>query len=161
MASPQIIFKPENIVPFFKASSKKQVLYELALRATQIGNVDIDVIFSALIAREKLGSTVIGEGIAMPHTKLPKIDDYLTIFMRLQEPVIFDEYDNAQVDLIFLLLVPDRGGAEHLRLLAHYHKLFSDADLCDRIRQARPNSKSILSILHSTDNDSPPLHHIA
>ena len=161
MANPHIILKPENIVPFFHASSKKKVLYELALRASQIGNVDIDNVFSALNAREKLGSTVIGEGIAMPHTKIPDIDDYLVIFMRLQEPVLFDEYDNARVDLIFLLLVPDRSGAQHLRLLAHYHKLFSDGELCDRIRQARPNSKSILNILHSIDTDTPPVHNIA
>ena len=58
------------------------MLYELALRASQIGNIDIDIIFKALIAREKLGSTVMGEGIAMPHTKIPDIDDYLAIFMR-------------------------------------------------------------------------------
>ena len=73
----------------------------------------------------------------------------------MQEPILFDEYDNARVDLIFLLLVPDRSGAQHLRLLAHYHTLFSDGALCDKIRQARPNSKAILSILHSIDTDTP------
>ncbi len=156
LASPHIILKPENIVPFFNASSKKQILYELALRASQIGNVDIDAIFNALLAREKLGSTVIGEGIAMPHTKMPAIQDYLAIFMRLQEPILFDEFDNARVDLVFLLLVPDRSGAQHLRLLAHYHTLFSDGELCDKIRQARPNSKAILNILHNIDTDNPP-----
>ncbi len=152
MVSLQTILKPEAIVPFMKANSKKQVLYELALRATQIHQLNINTVFRALVAREKLGSTVISEGVAMPHTKIPNLQDYLAIFMRLQEPVLFDEYENARVDLIFLLLVPDRGGAEHLRLLAHCHQLFSDTQLCDELRQARPQSNAILKLLHISPN---------
>ncbi len=136
-------------MPFLKVSSKKQALYELALRASQICQQTSQNIFHALIERERLGSTVITEGFAMPHTKLSGLDDYVAVFMRLQEPIMFDDYNNARVDLIFMLLAPDLGGAKHLKLLAHCHELFQNTDLCDQIRQARPQSKAILELLHT------------
>ncbi len=142
------ILKPEGVVPHLTVKSKKQVLCEIARRVQQIYGVDEKAVFRSLIERERLGSTIIAEGVAFPHAKMANIREYMMMFIRLSDPVIFDDYEKESVDLVLMLLVPDRGGAEHLRLFASFSQLFSDTQLCDNLRQARSQTSAILSLLH-------------
>ncbi len=117
-----------------KATSKKQTIQELAHRAAGISGVAERMIFDVLLERERLGTTGVGRGIAIPHGKLSDIDRLYGFFARLDEPVDFDAVDGQPVDLLFLLLAPEEAGADHLKALARVSRLFRDADLCGRLR---------------------------
>ena len=149
------ILRPEMVIVRLDAKSKKQVLWEAARRMMQFYGVNENEVFQALIARERLGSTIIHQGVALPHAKMPNINEYMAIFMRLSEPVPFHDYDKQGVDLVLVLLVPDRGGAEHLRLFAHCSQLLSDEKLCASMRDARPQTKAIAQLLGVKYSESP------
>src|SRR6478609_8834506 len=102
---------PEAILPALKVISKKQALQELAARAaTQTGQNERSV-FEVLLQREKLGTTAVGYGVAIPHGKLPKLEKLFGFFARLERPIDFEAMDGQPVDLIFLLLAPEGAGA--------------------------------------------------
>ena len=130
------IITPTTIVPVLKASSKKQVLQELARRAQDmLGLAERDV-FDVLIERERLGTTGIGNGIAIPHGKPAGIERLSGIFARLERPVDFEAIDEQPVDLIFVLLAPEGAGADHLKALARVSRLLRDKTVCDKLRTA-------------------------
>src|SRR4051812_10937490 len=95
---------PDAVIPALKASSKKQALHELAVLAARLSGRDEREIFETLLQRERLGSTGIGEGIAIPHGKLPKLDRLFGLFARLDRPIDFESLDGEPVDMLFLLL---------------------------------------------------------
>ena len=96
------LITPESIFAKLPATSKKQALQELAKRAANISNLGERLIFDALIERERLGTTGVGNGIAIPHGKLPGLDRLHGIFARLEKPIEFEAIDEQPVDLIFL-----------------------------------------------------------
>src|ERR1700744_4169714 len=98
---------PNAIVPALKVNSKKQALQELAARAAELSGQNERAIFEILMQREKLGSTGVGNGIAIPHGKLPKLNKLFGLFARLDPPVDFEALDSQPVDLVFLLLAPE------------------------------------------------------
>ena len=128
------ILAPEAVLANLKVTSKKQVLQELAQRAAKLSGVDERVIFDTLLERERLGTTGVGRGIAIPHGKLADISHVMGIFVRLIKPIDFDAIDDEPVDLLFLLLAPEGAGAEHLKALARVSRLLRNQTVCTKIR---------------------------
>ena len=128
---------PEAILPALKVNSKKQALQELSAKAAVLTGQNERAIFEVLLQREKLGTTGIGLGLAIPHGRLPGIHEVQGLFARLAEPVPFESVDNAPVDLVFLLLAPESAGADHLHALATVSRVLRDAALCAKLRSAR------------------------
>ena len=123
-----------------QGGSKKRVLELIAqLFAEDQPSLDSNQLFNSLIAREKLGSTGFGNGIAIPHCRLSGCDQPLGAILHLESPVDFDAIDGAPVDLLFVLLVPDAATDEHLVLLRQIASLFDNEPLRERLRQASDN----------------------
>ena len=101
---------PEAILPALKVNSKKQALQELAARAASLTGQNERAIFEVLLQREKLGTTAVGYGVAIPHGKLPKLEKLFGLFARLERPIDFEAMDGQPVDLVFLLLAPEGAG---------------------------------------------------
>jgi PTS system nitrogen regulatory IIA component len=128
------ILKPDCVMANLKASSKKQALQELAQRAADMTGAQERAIFDVLLERERLGTTGVGNGIAIPHGKLAQLDSLQGMFARLEVPVDFESIDEQPVDLIFLLLAPEEAGADHLKALARVSRLLRDKGICEKLR---------------------------
>ena len=128
------LLTPESIIARLRATSKKQALQELAKRAAEITGQPEKAIFATLMRRERLGTTGVGNGIAIPHGKLATIDCLYGLFARLETPIDFDAIDERPVDLIFLLLAPESSGADHLKALARVSRLLRDKTACEKLR---------------------------
>jgi PTS system nitrogen regulatory IIA component len=139
---------PEAIVPALKAHSKKQALQDLAAHAAPLVGRDAREIFETLLQRERLGSTGIGEGVAIPHGKLPKLDQMFGLFARLEKPVAFEAIDGTPVDILFLLLAPEGAGADHLKALARVARVLREPGIHERIRAARDASALYAVLTH-------------
>jgi PTS system nitrogen regulatory IIA component len=124
----------EGIVANLRATSKKQALQDLARRAADVTGEPERAIFEVLIERERLGTTGVGNGIAIPHGKLPGLDKLHGLFARLDTPIDFDAIDEQPVDLICLLLAPESAGADHLKALARVSRLLRDRSICEKLR---------------------------
>ena len=107
------------------------------LKAAELSGQNERAIFEILVQREKLGSTGVGNGIAIPHGKLPKLNRLFGLFVRLEQPVDFEALDGQPVDLIFLLLAPEAAGADHLKALARVARLLRDTDVARKLRDSR------------------------
>ncbi len=116
---------PNAILPALKINNKKQVLQELAARAAVLTGQNERAIFEILMQREKLGSTAVGNGIAIPHGKMPNLTRLFGLFARLDRPIDFEARDGQPVDLVFLLLAPEGAGADHLKALARVARLIA------------------------------------
>jgi len=122
------------IMPGLKANSKKQLLQLLAERAASITGIPEREIFDTVLQRERLGSTGVGNGIAIPHGKLAEAKGMFGLFARLEAPIDFDAIDEQPVDLVFLLLAPEGAGADHLKALARVSRLLRDRAVCEKLR---------------------------
>jgi PTS system nitrogen regulatory IIA component len=128
---------PEAVLPALRVSSKKQALHEIAAHAARLTGLDERAIFDVLLQRERLGSTGIGEGIAIPHGRVPGLARTFGLVGRLERPVNFEALDGQPVDLLFLLLAPDGAGADHLKALARVARALREPGIADRIRATR------------------------
>jgi len=128
------LLSPEGVIPRLHATSKKQALQELAKHASAMTGLHERTIFDVLLERERLGTTGVGNGIAIPHGKLPGIDRLYGLFARLETPIDFDAIDEQPVDLIFMLLAPENAGADHLKALARVSRLLRDKATCEKLR---------------------------
>jgi PTS system nitrogen regulatory IIA component len=128
---------PNAVIPALKVNTKKQALQELAARAAELTGQSERGVLEILLQREKLGSTGVGNGIAIPHGKLPKLGRLFGLFARLDRPVDFDALDGQPVDLIFLLLAPEGAGADHLKALARVARLLRDGEIARKLRESR------------------------
>lgn len=137
---------PEAIVPALKVTSKKQALQELAARAAALTGQNERAIFEVLLQREKLGTTAVGYGVAIPHGKLPKLPKMFGLFSRLDRTIDFEALDGQPVDLIFLLLAPEGSGADHLKALARVARLLRDQETTSKLRAAR-DAEAIYAVL--------------
>ena len=131
---------PEAITPALRANSKKQALQDISAQASRLVGRDEREIFDTLLQRERLGSTGIGEGIAIPHGKLPKLDGMFGLFARLDKPIDFESLDGEPVDMMFLLLAPEGAVADHLKALARVARMLREPGIHERIRSARDAS---------------------
>lgn len=130
------LLKPESVVIDLKAGSKKQVLQELARLASAHARLHERLIFDVLLERERLGTTGVGDGVAIPHGRIAEIDRLTGLFVRLKHPVDFDSVDGKPVDLLFLLLAPQSAGADHLKALSRISRLLRDRDTREKLRGA-------------------------
>jgi PTS system nitrogen regulatory IIA component len=130
------ILRAEGIIPALRAQSKKQLLMELAQCASRITGISEREIFDVVLQREKLGSTGVGSGIAIPHGKLKSLDRITGVFARLETPVDFEALDDQPVDLVFMLLAPEGAGADHLKALSRIARALRDQDLVARLRSS-------------------------
>jgi nitrogen PTS system EIIA component len=137
---------PNAILPALKVNGKKQALQELAAKAAELSGQNERAVFEILLQREKLGSTGVGNGIAIPHGKLPKLNKLFGLFARLERPVDFEALDGQPVDLIFLLLAPEGAGADHLKALARVARLLRDSEIARKLRDSR-DAEAIYAVL--------------
>ena len=128
--------------------SKKRVFERAAEAMGAALNLSSENIYRALLAREKLGSTAIGEGIAIPHCRINECAEAAGCLVTLQEPIDFGSIDGRDVDVIFVLLVPEEATQAHLNLLAALARSFSNADLRDRVRQTNDPEELIQLLLN-------------
>lgn len=128
------------VVPVLKATSKKQALLELAERASDLTALPGRAIFDALLQRERLGSTGVGNGVAIPHGRMAGLSCLFGLFARLDRPIAFESIDGHPVDLIFVLLAPEGAGADHLRALSRIARLLRDPGTVQRLRGTRDAS---------------------
>lgn len=137
---------PEAILPALKVNNKKQALQELAAKAAEQTGQGERAIFEVLLQREKLGTTAVGYGVAIPHGKMPQLDRIYGMFARLERPIDFEAMDGQPVDLVFLLLAPEGAGASHLKALARIARLLRDHDIAKKLRASR-DAQAIYSVL--------------
>ncbi len=126
----------DAVIYDLKASSKKQLMQELAALAADRCEIEQDTIYSALLERERLGATSVGDGVAIPHARLPNLEHVSGVFVRLSQAIDYDAADEQPVDLIFLLLAPEAANAEHLRALAKISRLFRKEEFRQGLRGA-------------------------
>jgi nitrogen PTS system EIIA component len=135
------------IIPAMRANSKKQLLQELAAKASKLTGLPEREIFDVILQRERLGSTGVGNGIAIPHGKLGNLSSLVGIFARLETPVDFEALDDQPVDLVFLLLAPEGAGADHLKALSRIARVLRDHDMVTRLR-ASDSASAIYTLLN-------------
>ena len=140
------LLTPESVIPVLAATSKKQALQELAHAAAQRTGVPERQIFDVLLERERLGTTGVGRGVAIPHGKLPGLDRIYGVFARTEHKIDFDAIDGEPVDLLFLLLAPEGAGADHLKALARVSRLLRDPATCAKLRSAR-DGRALYAVL--------------
>src|SRR5215470_4883807 len=140
------LLRPDGVLPRLKAANKKQALQELANRAARIAGAHERAIFDVLLERERLGTTGVGHGIAIPHGKLPQLTRLHGVFARLEQGIDFDAIDEQPVDLIFLLLAPETAGADHLKALARVSRLLRDQAVCAKLRGTE-NADALYALL--------------
>jgi PTS system nitrogen regulatory IIA component len=140
------LLTPQAVMPALKVNSKKQALQELAARAAALCGRSEREVLDVLAQRERLGSTGIGNGIAIPHGKLPKLERLFGVFARLDRPVDFEALDGQPVDLLFLLLAPEAAGADHLKALARVARLLRDPEVARKLRESR-DAEAIYAVL--------------
>jgi len=143
------ILSLQGVLANLKAGSKKQLLQELAAVAAKETGIHERTIFDVLLERERLGSTGVGKGIAIPHGKLSDIDRLYGVFARLPSAVDFEAIDEQPVDLIFLLLAPADAGADHLKALARISRLLRADDVCTRLRGSE-HAEALFALLTQT-----------
>lgn len=147
------LISQDAVLPALKAGSKKQALQELSEHAARICGLPAREIFDALLQRERLGSTGIGNGIAIPHGKLAKVDRIFGVFARIDKPIDFEALDGDPVDLILLLVAPESAGADHLKALARAARLLRSQATTAKLRATRDPG-----ILYSILADQPRSH---
>ena len=128
------IIDDQSVLASVKAQNKKQLLLELAQALAARTAIDHRIIFETLLTREKLGSTGIGQGIAIPHAKVPTLARVYGLFARLATPIDFESVDGQPVDLVFVLLAPEHAGADHLKALAKISRLLREPAVVAKLR---------------------------
>jgi len=134
------LIAPEAVFGGLKPRSKKQLLQELAERAAKLTGQNARDIFDVLLQRERLGSTGIGQGVAIPHGRLPGLNRIHAMFARLPTPIDFEAVDDEAVDIVFLLLAPECAGADHLKALARVSRLLRDPGILQKLRLSRDDA---------------------
>ncbi len=148
------ILTVESVIPHLKASSKKQALQELARKAAEITGLEQREVFDVLLERERLGTTGVGGGIAIPHGKLASLEKLSGVFARADRAIDFDSIDDRPVDLIFLLLAPEAAGADHLKALAKVSRLLRDSKMCDKLRGCETTDAILALLTQSTSSNA-------
>ena len=142
---------PDAVLPSLRARAKKGVLQDLAAHAARhLTGLDERAVFETLLQRERLGSTGIGNGVAIPHGKLPDLDRLFGLVARLDRPVDFDALDGQPVDIAFLLLAPEGAGADHLKALAQVARALREPGVLERVRNARDANALYALLTHGS-----------
>ncbi len=129
------------------SGAKKQLFQALAEKAAELTGQDEQQIFSTLLQRERLGTTGVGNGIAIPHGKIAGLEKITTVFARLTKPLDYDSVDDQPVDIVFLLLVPDDAGTDHLKALSRVARIMRDQQVVEQIKNCS-TSDEVLDLLN-------------
>lgn len=129
------LVSPDRVLLELRASSKRQLFQDLAAAVEEASGIDQAVVLAALVQREKLGTTGIGEGVAVPHARLKDLPRSFGLFARLAKPIDYDSLDEVPVDLVFLIVAPEDENAEQLKTLAKIARLLRDPALTARLRR--------------------------
>jgi PTS system nitrogen regulatory IIA component len=148
------LLEPRGVLASLHAPNKKQVLQDLARRAAEVTGLPERAIFDVVLERERLGTTGVGAGVAIPHGKLPGLERMVGVFARLERPVDFESIDGQPVDLIFLLLAPSGAGADHLKALARVSRLLRDRKVCEKLR-GTDSDDALFALLTETSTNAP------
>jgi PTS system nitrogen regulatory IIA component len=140
------ILAADGVISSLKASTKKQALQEFAAVAAERTGLNARELFETLLQRERLGSTGLGRGVAIPHVKFRGLKGIVCLFARLETPIEFESHDNEPVDLMFMLLAPEHAGGDHLKALARISRLVREPSALERLRVA-PDSEALREIL--------------
>ena len=128
--------------------SKKRLLTKISgLLGNLFANLDETEVFNSMMAREQLGSTGLGNGIAIPHCRVPQCKEVIGSLVTLSEPIDYDAIDGEPVDIIFILIVPEEKKDEHVRVLAGLAELFNDPNFCDTLRTCQKNGQLFDSVI--------------
>ncbi len=144
------LLQQDAIIPALKVNSKKQLLQELAAKASKLLGLPERDIFEVILQRERLGSTGVGNGIAIPHGKMSNLAAITGVFARLENPIDFEALDDQPVDLVFLLLAPEGAGADHLKALSRIARVLRDQDLVNKLR-ATDSASAIYAFLNQEE----------
>ena len=128
------ILRAEGVKVLGATSSKKRLFHDLAELALSCYGLDPAKVVEALLERENLGPTGVGHGVALPHARLPQIDQMRGLFVRLEKPLDFDAVDRQPVDLVFALFAPASAGVDHLKSLALVSRTMRNANICAKLR---------------------------
>ena len=145
------LLAPDAVIPALKVQNKKLLLQELASRAALQTSLPEKRIVETLIERERLGTTGVGQGIAIPHGRMMEVPRITGVFARLEGGLDYEAVDSQPVDLVFMLLAPENSGADHLKALARVSRLLRNQKLCEKLRAAS-SAEAIYAIL--TDRGS-------
>src|SRR5258708_5512468 len=143
------LLNPGAVIGSLRAQGKKHLLQELAARAAYLTGVPERKICETLMERERLGSTGVGQGIAIPHGRLADIGEIVGVFAQLETPIDFDAVDNQPVDLVFMLLAPEGAGADHLKALARVSRLLRNQTATEKLRAAK-SAEALYAMLTDT-----------
>jgi PTS system nitrogen regulatory IIA component len=130
------LLPPANVLLDLQVSSKKRLFEQVGLMFENHNGIARSLVFDSLFARERLGSTGLGQGVAIPHGRIKGLKDALGAFVRLAQPVPFDAPDGKPVTLLFVLLVPEQATEKHLQILSELAQMFSDRALRDAMAGA-------------------------
>ncbi len=130
------LLSPDRIIIDADISSKKRLLEFIANTVATQFSLPQAALFNNLLDRERLGSTGLGKGFAIPHARLVNLDTTIACFIRLDQPVNFEAPDNQPVDLVFAIIIPENATDEHLKILSSLAKIFSQSEICEAIRNA-------------------------
>ena len=147
------LIAPEAVLPSLNAKDKKQLLAELSAHASEISGLQDRDIFHALLQRERLGSTGLGQGVAIPHGKMPGLNRIVGLFARLAEPIDFDAADSEPVAIVVLLLAPEGAGADHLKALARISRLLRDRPSVQKLKSSN-DAEVLYAVLTQDDTAS-------
>jgi PTS system nitrogen regulatory IIA component len=145
------LLAPDAVLAGVKAQSKKQLLQELAARAHGLTRLSERRIFETLVERERLGTTGVGAGIAIPHGRMAEAKTITGLFARLENSIEYEAVDSQPVDLVFMLLAPENAGADHLKALARVSRLLRDKAVCEKLRAAK-SAEVLYAILTGEKN---------
>jgi PTS system nitrogen regulatory IIA component len=140
------LLKPEAVKVSGSVSSKKRLFQDLGDLAQSVYGIDSGEVTDALRAREALGPTGVGHGVALPHARLGALDEVVGAFILLEKPIDFDAVDREPVDIAFALFAPEEAGVEHLKALALVSRTLREPSVCAKLR-ANPDPATIHTIL--------------
>ncbi|MGH6860279.1 MAG: PTS IIA-like nitrogen regulatory protein PtsN [Phyllobacterium sp.] len=130
------LIQPDAVLPALKCNSKKQLLQIMSEKAAALTGLSEREVFDTVLQRERLGSTGVGNGIAIPHGKINSVKRIAGVFAQLDTPVDFEALDDQPVDIVFLLLAPENAGADHLKALSRIARMLRDPDRITKLRTA-------------------------
>jgi len=150
---PENFLNTDRVTISLDIQSKKRLLEHIAeMFAAHHERIQADEVFEKLIERERLGSTGLGQGIALPHARINGLDQAYASFIRLKQGIDFDTIDNSPVDLILALLVPENANEEHLQILAGLARFFSDASNCQQLRETNDTQTLVELIVNGVES---------
>ena len=140
------IIRPESVKLLSGTTSKKRLFHEIGQLADAAYGIEASTVIDALMERESLGPTGVGQGVALPHARIASVTDVCGLFIRLDRPLDFESIDKQPVDIVFALFAPENAGVEHLRALALVSRTLRDSGIRAKLR-ANDNVTTLYTIL--------------